>query len=1331
MADMYGDPNMGGAFGGQSQWTFSSAVGGNMFGTMPNLPPGYSRIEYERERAFASGQYTSGLQSGLTSIGGGAVLGYAGLRAIHGEGFSARTRLGARIWGADTAVTAGRATLDMAAGYSVHGLGSGLGRGLGNAVGGIAEVGMQGIGRGLAWATRGMGNAISSNATRAIEDAAGSAGGFLARQGGAWAQESGLEAVRANILERAIAGKAPETFLQAVRAAENINAPVLKQGLFGLSANQIGEVSSAGRAASWGKYVSAAGEFIHSPIKSLTGGGARLVRAGFAGAGAATAAFLLPALLEGYAIDKVTQFATNPFENWLNESSFDKDMFEKSKRILKYGGSDSEMGLSGGFTAAQRARVMGTMRREAEMSTRGSDWLGNGALGGAGGHFGGFTAYSDRFKELNNIFNVGSDAGVLDSRSMEEFEKKFKQLVDTADKVGKIMRGSKEKVIEFVRQMDTMGFHDIETAGKNLGYTVTSAKMRGTTPERVLAEMQGGSEYYKSQGFNPQGGAVAFQRAGRFVDTAFRTGAISKEMFDMNAGKEGLLAQFGSVALGEFQNDKAMRLELAQYAQRDAAGNVSFDKAGFLKAMGAPVTSTSAAAAAAARGKLLMSDGNGGLMDTALGGQRAQMVEELARRGDITQDMLSMTAVTMVRQANINDPILKNLSLEQINTRRALNTGMFPEIARLFGQYETGAFGPQYDRDASVAIRDEINDRNKESKPGWWGLLRPLYSAIGLVRAHNSMMETGDVRGFVSRWDSEAANAYAGSTTGDKRKDLIAGYLRNNWSGEKVQGDVVGNMDFLTARSALQSAPGTGEKMAATSDLGRALGAYAEGSAQGSADTALIAAGRKQFYDVAGTDKRGDLFSYISIDPKMAADERTALMSLKGALGGARTTVSAAQMGLIGKHVEAAKRAMAGALTLPKDKEFLERGLQQGADLPSSLIIETPGGARYTPEGRRELAMFGPGGSKEAIAAAGQGMREDLGSLIGWGYPTDAEVIDPATENMAALGSMSSADISLLKNWYSRDNMRAQARGATKFSVGPGGEGMTKEAFIDRMIAGGYSDAGIAALSKDTPARARERLERGDYGPIGKGLDKLLAVKALQNSGVMWGAAREFTRGMSTQAKSSKEGTGVQEFFEGWAGYYGDGAFDKSALDKMLGAVGKIDVGGLSGGFRSFSGMFTDLQDINKNPEKFSSKFGAFGKRYVMDQEKDLKSVRDIAQAGGVVGWQNMTKYDELAAGISAVTGKDAQANMARKMTEVTLAHYGAAGAKRGIPGIADFSEATSESGSGAGGALDVQGLPAAMQNISKQSSQTAQDQKDTALLLEKMMRQAIAHNWN
>ena len=1313
MTDMYGNPIQGGVYQdipqlnvAAPQWAVSD-VFGHIFGTRPDLPPGYTREEFNRERAMISGHYIGAASLGLATVGIGATLSHL-LYFSENPISSVRQSM---FWGSNIApgtvlnpITAARVRAPWMHGSTTGLIGSMgkrlvansdilvgglreagrlLGWSAGQTIGGAAELAM----RGTAWGAANLGynamHAMSPTLATSVTRAAHTAGSALTGLATKWARHSAVQAT----IDFAMASGVPESVLEAMRSAPLRGTRASPSALKILASHfksefadapefaryMIREASAAARSAP-GALTSAIrgfGEFIRSPIKYMGAGGGTALRSIAAAGGAALGGFIIPAAVEGYAFHKLTQPIFNEFEDYMARAELEKSINDKSDRILRGAAADPSMGYSGGFTAAQRARTVQMIDSMAKYSTKGADMFGF----GAGGLFGGHDAYSARFRELSNMFNIGADTGALRSRDMQEFEKKFKELVDTTDRIGQILRQGKEKIAAALAEMKTLGFSTGD-AGNNLVRQHVMAGMMGVPPEAMMAMTQAGAQVARQMQWGGRTGGIAFQDAAMFVKRAIDRGMYTQETVAQAGGEHQLAMKLGIMPMNYFEQDPGMQTAMMKYVKMGPSGTYEFDTQAFWKGMREPVTEESARRSREERESYFGINGT----PTAKGIVMQEGLRQLKARGVFTPEMMQTLLLHTAKQDLLVDPKYAGgrYNLQGVVERVMLQTGLSPEEARPYALQLTGAMDRANIEEQTKFLineRKKVRDTEDAHLRGIGGFFTRMYYKMlshgGILDLFREPVDkTHRMAQLYADGDPEKYNAMLRSQLGGTMAEVALQEL-----------DFVKTRDLL-AFGAAANTPFSMEQ--ATSRDVQAL--YLSGVEKGTKDDALIRASEAAYMNVMGSPRGKDLTAFVA----EGADAATLALIRRG-LSGNRVTFSSSALESVGRVLGAARTAMEKAAGLTEAERQAMRA--QFSGFMGNAIFDVDG-TLITPERRLELELYAGADVKDVRSAKDkvmQSMTLGAGRLlsqvgrhgaIGFlGGPVELarDLISNASEDTSKLlgGLFSVESLTEIRKWKDIPDSELTSDTAAKLSlpVGPGGAQMTRAEILKRAAATGNDKikaivSRLLSISRDNRGKLAGLMliNPEQAQQLSEAFTDLGNIRRMEGASVAWDSAKKFTKDQLIEAeKSAKD---LVPFFKAYAQAYAEGKFDDAAMGTLIKEAGRLGETAFTGKFGAFRFMVTSFETLNKDvgTDKYAGNaalpYLAKGMGLFAEDEKgkaaNLAILRNIAEKMGISAEGMSTEAEIISELSSTKLTRPQQKIFAEEFSKLSLhAHTG------------------------------------------------------------------------
>lgn len=761
-------------------WSPTSTVLGHAFGTTPSLPMGYTRGDFNDERAMMARQYLHGGAAAAGSIAASAGLTWGIFGSPVGQLAEKINRSMVRLAGtafppAPIFGPAGSGVVRSAGHNLIAGMGQAA-KSVGRFTTGVFDSVFSGTTMNTVAFEGGKvvtGTAVTGGLLRMMGRGMGTAMG-----GTAGAVGGGIASLGGSALRGAASFLAPEL-------TKDIGAGLAARGA--ALASWGAEAGAAAQAGSWSaKFAGAAegiGNFMRAPGATTVGG---MARAG-AGVGAAIGGFALPFAAQMYLTHKAFGWAEGAYDRYKDSAQFERDMFEKSDRILRAGDLDS--GGRAGFTEAQRARVLSMAKSMADVEARKSDTFGFGGWS----PFGGMTGYNRKMKEVGDVFNVSTDMGMNDNlKSFEDFQKKFSKLVEVTDKLAGVLKTSKAQVLQLVKTMQNLGVEELDQAVNVLERVKLNEGVTGKPREKQIQEMQMGAQQYAARGMDPKVGVGETQRVSRYVSTAIKNGRIAPSEVKIYQGEENIVASMVGLTGDIFQQDPAMSVEISRYLKQDAQGNITFDTKAFEENIADPTNKAKAATQRAERARLLdtkVKDPVTGQMVPYLEGKQ-RLLQTAWARGIITEDVAHRSMRAVFKQAVTEDPELEGVSSHELFARVARQRGMPETLALAYADYMDGAYQEQFNLENAAEITRQERAKEDEVRPGWKG---KIFSQLAGAAAYffNPIA-------VLTHWGSgddyvreKAADAYAdwmtGESSGKAYEEYKRGYLRSITGDSRVE----------------------------------------------------------------------------------------------------------------------------------------------------------------------------------------------------------------------------------------------------------------------------------------------------------------------------------------------------------------------------------------------------------------------------------------------------------------------------------------------------------------------------------------------------------------
>ncbi len=813
-------------FSSTTEWGWTNAVGGHYFGTNPQLPSSYSRIQYNEERELAAKGYTHGTATavGAFAVGAAATYGFWGSplqdlakwnnngvpkAVLEKTGFATATawkdalgdnasklfdKAGMYKGTSSPLARIASSSFNFWAGVNAAGskfgttLGSGLGRAAGTVVGqtarGIANLGGMVVGSGIDYIAGGMPSAVTGWISETGKELAESG----AKSSAAYLKNFYKEAAESSLQKgfSILVPGAPQS-VSALRAATPA-AP----GLF--SMNTIYRAKGA-----IGKMM--ATNSFRAATRMAAGwaaGGAAYV------GGAIGSIFLNPvSLATMYATDKGIQYAGDIYSNFKSVHEMEKAMVAKSDRILQFGAADNDRGIAGGFSAAQRARVVDTVQKMASQSASSGDMFGM----GSNSIFGGHKAYTDRLKELKSILNVGTDMGMFDqSRSFEEFEKKFSQTVKMVDKMSKFIKKSKGEVMALMAGMQQEGVFDPTMAANKIARRDFAAKLTGVDIGTTMMESNAFSQMSNQAGFGMGFGGDRASENRIMLSRARRTGMMTRETEARLGGEQQILTDMFASDLAMLQDQKVMAgLSLA--VRRDpVTGKVTFDRSALERDAEAANTYEGAREAGRKRAQhihgMAYSDMLGARVEGGAFYDNSFNVKEAIATGVITSKDINRHLINMVQQRHME----MNPGGSTMGRREALTLGLMQfgglsrEQAAMKAAEYSGGFKEQEMTENLAVNAERIRQEVESNKITGFGGNTAYYAskAAAAFVSLTSVIGAGD---YNEDMDDRTARYYGYfSETGKERETREA--ARRHLKGASTE-EIVSSMSMDRIKEAM------------------------------------------------------------------------------------------------------------------------------------------------------------------------------------------------------------------------------------------------------------------------------------------------------------------------------------------------------------------------------------------------------------------------------------------------------------------------------------------------------------------------------------------------
>ena len=628
--------NNGGADAYQPTWGYSDLFA-HTLGVTSNLPLGYTRQQYNEERALAAESMWKSPLLGLSTFGIGTAMTYAmwgspfqdlankvGAGAAFQAGFNntpnvatqflaqrskdnaanavreglQRVRTGSMtnaefrgLWseyrGAVSNLNAVNNAMPLKNTFwgkvgQISGAYNGLKEGVTNLTAGVFKSIGSGVGKTFEVTAGGFGSIIENQINKAtgnvvspwLEKAGQSLFGMTEK---GWMANSLSEA--SNIVK--LESEATKLFKAAETAGNMTKAGKLIQQAEALTGQAT--ALKGGFLGSAKRYLASGAKNIGTILKNgggisglISAGGGKLLSAGLGFTGTLAAQFLNPiTMAEMYLIDQTIGYATDTYQNYQTENEIKRNLMAKGGRILQYGFADGARGLQGGLSTSQQDQLVSTIRKMAAVGASRGDAFGL----GADSLFGGHTRYSERLKELKSILNVGTDMGFFDmSRSMDDFEKKFKQTVETVDKLAKMLKRTKGEIMTVMANVqNTEGLYNMGAINASVLKKDYAARISGVDMTTAMQESSAGAQMGRQHGFSAAMGANLMSDSRILMSNALRSGDLTREDIFRLGGEQGVVTNLQQGYLNAM-DDPVVQAELAMGMVRDpATGKMTFN----------------------------------------------------------------------------------------------------------------------------------------------------------------------------------------------------------------------------------------------------------------------------------------------------------------------------------------------------------------------------------------------------------------------------------------------------------------------------------------------------------------------------------------------------------------------------------------------------------------------------------------------------------------------------------------------------------------------------------------------------------------------------------
>ena len=288
------------------------------------------------------------------------------------------------------------------------------------------------------------------------------------------------------------------------------------------------------------------------------------------------ASFFSPSAMVGMEVmGKTSGYVSSIWDSYKLDNDIQREMIAKSDRILRFGAANSSMGIYGGMANYQRDRIVNTISDMAEDYASRHDYFGGGKWSIAGGR----ESYVERMKELKSMLSVGTDMGMFDmSRSMDDFERKFKETVKTVERLSKFVQKSKGEIMAMIGSIQqNEGIYNMGSIINNITHKNFTAAATGVDLSTVMMEGQAGVQLGRQFGFNSEFGSRVMADSRLLLGRALRAGDLSREELNRLGGEQHAITSLATARMKMFQ-DQSVMSELAMGVYYDENGNKHFDR---------------------------------------------------------------------------------------------------------------------------------------------------------------------------------------------------------------------------------------------------------------------------------------------------------------------------------------------------------------------------------------------------------------------------------------------------------------------------------------------------------------------------------------------------------------------------------------------------------------------------------------------------------------------------------------------------------------------------------------------------------------------------------
>lgn len=193
---------------------------------------------------------------------------------------------------------------------------------------------------------------------------------------------------------------------------------------------------------------------------------------------------------------------------------------------------------------------------------------------GSNSLFGGHARYSERLKELKSILNVGMDMGFFDmSKSIDDFEKKFEQTVKTVDKLSKFLKKTKGEIMTMMANVQqTEGLYNMRDLDRSVLKKDYAARISGADITTVMQESVAGAQLARQSGFSASFGASVMSTNRIMMSNAIRAGDLTREDIFNAGGEQGVIANLQQGVLNMMNDDELQKETAMDYEYNAKTG---------------------------------------------------------------------------------------------------------------------------------------------------------------------------------------------------------------------------------------------------------------------------------------------------------------------------------------------------------------------------------------------------------------------------------------------------------------------------------------------------------------------------------------------------------------------------------------------------------------------------------------------------------------------------------------------------------------------------------------------------------------------------------------